>query len=44
MGRMMTGAIIIGAIVAVVALDVFGLGWALRKAWRNMAVRRRRPS
>lgn len=42
MGRMMTVALVIAAIVAIVALDVFGVGWALRKLWRNVTQRRQR--
>lgn len=35
-------ALIIAAIVAVLVLDVLGIGWALRKLWRSAKAKRLR--
>jgi hypothetical protein len=38
--RAILGALVIAVIVAVVALDAIGVGWAIRKLWRGGRRRR----
>ena len=40
MGLTFMVGLIILAIVAVVALDLLGLGWVIRKVWRSISGRR----
>jgi hypothetical protein len=42
MGLGIMVAVVIVGILVVVALDLFGLGWALRKLWERRAQRRGR--
>jgi hypothetical protein len=40
MGLTMLVVLVLAAVLAVLALDLLGVGWAIRRLWRNARVQR----